>query len=422
MTLEGYKQAFERALAALPGDDGLASLRQRAKDHFLAQGMPDPRHEDWRYTRLDRLLDEGLAAAAVPSSQTDLNDLALEGTRGGRLLFNGGRSVAVDVGGLDSVQVESLVDRWQQPLARISVSGETPSLTALNTAWFTDGMLVKVPAGAAMPQPAYCLYVDSAGGHAQARLSIEVGAGAKAHFIVHYRGQAGPGWTNAVIDVSLGRGATLELERLQEHGPDHHHTERLSATLEADSKLRFATADLGGELVRNDIGIALRAPGAAVELYGLFLAGRGQHIDNHTRIDHEAADTRSMERFRGIAAEGGRGVFNGKVIVRQDAQRIDAQQQSNNLLLGDRCEIDTKPELEIYADDVKCSHGATVGQLDEDQLFYLQTRGIDAAEGRRLLTLAFANTAIQRFHSGSVQNRIDERLRQILTETPIETS
>jgi Fe-S cluster assembly protein SufD len=170
----------------------------------------------------------------------------------------------------------------------------------------------------------------------------------------------------------------------------------LSAELDESAELTAGYFDLGGRLVRNDIAIALRGAGARTALFGLLLAGRGQHVDDHTLIRHAAGATVSSESFRGIIGERGRGVFNGKVVVEPGCQRIDAQQSNDNLLLGEHAEIDTKPELEIYANDVKCSHGSTVGELDSEQLFYLRARGLTDGEARRVLTAAFAATIVER--------------------------
>jgi Fe-S cluster assembly protein SufD len=168
--------------------------------------------------------------------------------------------------------------------------------------------------------------------------------------------------------------------------------------------------DLGGRLIRNDLDIKLTERGACTELFGLFLAGPGQHIDDHVLVDHTAPETRSEEVFRGIIGRRGRGVFNGKVIVRPNAQRIDARQSSDNLLLSEQAEIDAKPELEIYADDVKCSHGTTVGELDTEQLFYLRARGIDEAAARELLTGAFAATVLERVRDGQLREHLVEQV------------
>ena len=208
-------------------------------------------------------------------------------------------------------------------------------------------------------------------------------------------GSESRGWSNSVTQLKQAAGSRLGFYRLQRHARGVAHTSLLSAELDEDAELTAGYFDLGGRLVRNDIAIALRGRGARTDLFGLLLAGADQHVDDHTVIRHAAGATVSNENFRGIIGERGRGVFNGKVVVEPGCQRIDAQQRNDNLLLGEHAEIDTKPELEIYANDVKCSHGSTVGELDAEQLFYLRARGLDAADARRVLTTAFATTVVE---------------------------
>jgi len=223
-------------------------------------------------------------------------------------------------------------------------------------------------------------------------------------------GQHSPGWTNCVTQIKQSPASQLELYRFQRHAEGHAHTSLLTAELAADASLTVGYFDLGGRLVRNDVHIDLRGVGARTELIGLFLAGAGQHVDDHTTIRHAAGETRSRETFRGIVGNRGRGVFNGKVIVEPKCQRIDAEQRNDNLLLGEQAEIDTKPELEIYANDVKCSHGTTVGELDAEQLFYLRARGLDAAEARRMLTTAFATTVIEHIRDADLRSQALEHV------------
>jgi Fe-S cluster assembly protein SufD len=198
---------------------------------------------------------------------------------------------------------------------------------------------------------------------------------------------------------------------------------RLTARLARDAVLNHAAFDLGGALVRNDIDVDIAGPGAAVNLQGLYLAHDRQHIDNHTRIDHRVGPATSVEEYRGILNDRARCVWNGKAIVHAGADGTDAQQTNRNLLLSAKAEIDTKPELEIYADDVKCSHGATVGQLDPDALFYLRTRGLDRAQAARALTRAFAAAIVDRIPVAAARRRIeqaiDERLTALIDGVPL---
>jgi Fe-S cluster assembly protein SufD len=213
---------------------------------------------------------------------------------------------------------------------------------------------------------------------------------------------------NSVTHVEQAADSQLFLYRVQEHGQHQSHTALLAANLAARAQLSVGYADLGGRLVRNDVDVKLSEPGARTEIFGVFLAAAGQHVDEHTRVDHLAPETHSDELFRGVIGSRGRGVFNGKVVVHRNAQRIEAHQSNDNLLLGDNAEIDTKPELEIYADDVKCSHGTTVGELDTEQLFYLRSRGIDETAARELLIGAFAASVLERIPNESLRNRITE--------------
>jgi Fe-S cluster assembly protein SufD len=253
---------------------------------------------------------------------------------------------------------------------------------------------------------------------AQPRIVVELGRGAELTLVQHIVDAADTdGWLNVVTEIALGEDSRLEFYRLEEHGLRHAHTSLLAVDLAARASASLGFFDLGGRLVRNDIDVKLREPGAALDLYGLLLAGEGQHVDDHTRIDHIAPDTRSSEAFRGVIGKRGRGVFNGKVVVHRGARGIDARQTSDNLLLSDQAEIDAKPELEIYSDDVKCSHGSTVGELDAEHLFYLRSRGIDEAAAREILTTAFAATVLERIAAkdvrASVADKVGARLRTL---------
>jgi Fe-S cluster assembly protein SufD len=247
---------------------------------------------------------------------------------------------------------------------------------------------------------------------AQPRIVIEAASGARASVIQHFvdLDDDAAGWTNCVTQIEQAPSSHLELYRFQRHGGAQSHTSLLAANVGVDSSLTVGYFDLGGRLVRNDVQIGLRGTGARTELFGLFVADQGQHVDDHTTIRHAAGQTQSRENFRGVIGNRGRGVFNGKVIVDPGCQRIDAEQRNDNLLLGEQAEVDTKPELEIYANDVKCSHGSTVGDLDAEHLFYLQTRGLGAADARRVLTTAFATTIVDHIRDEGLRAQALERV------------
>jgi Fe-S cluster assembly protein SufD len=290
-------------------------------------------------------------------------------------------------------------------------------LATLNAAFTADGAWLKVADGARIAAPVHLVFLGSGRRDVapQPRVVIDLGRGSDAVVVATFvdLGDAA-GWVNSVVQADLAADARLRFLRLQEHGRSRAHTALFVADVAARAELSAGYLDLGGALIRNDVDVRLTAPGAAADVYGVLLAGEGQHADDHTRIDHLAPETRSDEAFRAVIGRRGRGVFNGKVVVHRDAQRIDARQSNDALLLSDQAEIDTKPELEIYADDVKCSHGSTVGELDPDHLFYLRSRGIGEVEARELLTTAFAATILERVQPDAVRERAAERLHERL--------
>ena len=242
------------------------------------------------------------------------------------------------------------------------------------------------------------------------RIILNVGNNSRVHVVEEFRSLSdAPNLTNAVTQIHVGRGAHAYHHRVQGEAADSFHVGRLVIESSADSSVRSDSIVFGGGLTRVDIDVKLLEPGAACKLNGLFVGGGEQHIDHHTCIDHVVGQTTSEESYRGILDERSRGVFNGKVIVREDAQRISARQSSDNLLLSRGAEIDTKPELEIYADDVACAHGATVGQLDSSATFYLQSRGVPEREARRLLTYAFAQKLVEDIPVTGIREWIEHR-------------
>jgi len=428
VTITTLKQALAAPRTALSGSAASQDVRATALAELEAAGLPTPRREDWRYTDLKPLIDAELDfAPGEPDGSTSRAAVHALGDRDAgvgapRLVFVDGHRLPQFGAASDSgIEVRDLDDYWRQPQAapgaRISTAAHP--LAALNTAYTQSGAWVRVADGARVK--GLSIYLVASGAQklvAQPRLVIEIGRRAEITIVQHVLDASeADGWLNVVTDVALAEDAKLSFYRVQEHGRSHAHTSLLAVDLAARASASLGLFDLGGGLVRNDIDVKLREPGAALDLYGLLLAGEGQHVDDHTRIDHIAPDTRSTEAFRGVIGRRGRGVFNGKVVVHRGARGIDARQTSDNLLLSDQAEIDTKPELEIYSDDVKCSHGSTVGELDDEHLFYLRARGIDEAHAREILTTAFAATVLERIAAqdvrASVADKVAARLREL---------
>jgi Fe-S cluster assembly protein SufD len=415
----------------LPGPAAAANVRRAALAALEAAGWPNRRREAWRYTDLEPLaraslelmpppvVDEPLAGArrALEALEADVGERAL-------VLIDGRRVAGLGASQLAGLEVTDPASHWsglQPSTAEAPLSAERFPLVALNTAFTEDGIRLRVPAGLSADLPVHLVVMSSNRRDlaTQPRIVLDIEEGARITLVQHFV-DASPdvaGWVNCVTELRLAAGSKLDLYRVQRHGTKRTHTSALTAGLASRAELTAFYLDLGGGLVRNDVEIMLGGAGARATLNGVFIAGAGQHIDNHTVIDHVAGETVSSEHFRGIVGERGRGVFNGKVVVRPNAQRIEADQRSDNLLLGEHAEIDSKPELEIYANDVKCSHGSTVGELDTEQLFYLRSRGLGDAEARDLLTTAFAATAIELIGAEAERARalalVADRLRHL---------
>ncbi|MDX2170240.1 MAG: Fe-S cluster assembly protein SufD [Deltaproteobacteria bacterium] len=409
---------------AVPGY--VRALRQRGAEQFGALGVPTTRHEDWKYTNLAPLARQAfqLAAPTASSAAAALVDAArLDGAI--ELVFVNGHLDA-DLSRLPElpggVAVTSLADamiRHTEVVAPLLGSGATlehDGLAALNAAFVADGGFVHLADGVALDTPIHCLFLSLANGTptvSHPRTLIAAGAGSRATVIEQHLGD-GPYWTNAVTEIALGAGAALTHHKVQRESAAAFHRSAVCAAQAGDSRLDSHAVSLGARLARADIATRFDAPGAACSLDGLYLAGESQHVDHHTSIDHRQPRGTSRELYKGILAGRASGVFNGKVFVRPDAQQTDAQQMNQNLLLSDDAQIDTKPQLEIFADDVKCSHGATIGQLDEDAVFYLRARGIDAGAARHMLIVAFANELVQRIAVEPLRRQLDSALAERL--------
>ena len=385
-------------------------------DSFDELGYPSRKHEDWRYTDLKPIATgdfdptpEALGSDQIERAGRLLEEFQLD-AEASRLVFVDGQPLpgARDLE-LPGLTVLGRDQAWERigELQNSELYQRHP-LAALNTAFASSETLISVNESTKVEQPLHLVFITVESGKAtQPRLLIDMPKDSDLTIVQHFVGEeTAAGWTNLMTQITQDERSRLTLYRVQEYGREQFHTELLRAKLARDANIRLGYVDLGGSLIRNDAQVDLAEPGAACELFGVFLASLGQHVDNHTRIDHTAPRTTSREAFRGIIGERGRGVFNGKVVVHRGAQGTDAEQSSDNLLLSERGEIDTKPELEIYTDDVKCAHGATVGELDPEQLFYIRSRGVDEGTAKGLLTFAFANDVLKRIEVPEVRERV----------------
>ena len=411
---------LREAVLRLP-NDALTATRNAALASLDENGLPTVRDEDWKYTDLgpaidisNRWLAMGATTAATSSLGKAIETIMASIDANWLIIANG----IVDLTHFTATQgIE--VERFSESAAPFVM--DRP-LADFNAALLHDGLRVHL--NAATEKPLGLIVIDEASTGAavsQASVEIIVSPGCDVE-IVEYQSSVGEDdhYGNSVIALQVGEAALAHYVRIQDRRIGHVHTGRLSVSMGKDSQLKMASFDLGGGLVRNDVDIEIGEPGSQTTFDGLYLAGDGQHIDNHTRVDHRVGPASSTQEYRGILNGRCRCVWNGKAIVHAGADGTDANQANHNLLLSEHAEIDAKPELEIYADDVKCSHGTTVGQLDDSALFYLRTRGLSKRQATQLLTHAFAADLVSRVPVAAaidkIQSLVEERLADLIQE------
>lgn len=408
-------EAFARAFAQRPsGGDPLAARRREAFERFTALGIPTTRDEAWRFTPL-----RGLEAVAWASAEPAELPAGVELPRyGPRLVFVNGRLAGSETEDLPpGVRVGSLAEALRQsdaPSLGALADDKARAFSALNTASFEDGALVEWPDECAATEPLHVVWVHLPGAEPQVvhpRTWIRAGAGSRLVVIEqHLALGAGPCFSNAVREISVGRNASVEHVLVQDESADSFHVSGIDARQEGGSRFVSHSCALGARLSRVDVRAELGGEHAHAGLYGLYLGRRDQHVDHHTTVDHATPHTTSDELYKGILDDRAHAVFHGRVDVRPHAQKISAAQQNRNLLLSDRCVVNTKPQLEIHADDVRCTHGAAIGQLDPDQLFYLRARGVEAARARALLTFGFASEVLAHQPIPALRDHLEARV------------
>ena len=424
MTDTAFNQLlFDQAASAMPADV-LSELRKSAAARFAESGFPTTRHEDWRYTNLSHaisLSNDWLSGTDLsPHSPTAPAKNIRSAIDAHWIPIHNGRIKIVDESLPSGVSISLLSDKNAETSFE-KVAIDEP-LAQLNAALLVDGLTISIAPGTVIDRPIGLLVDDYASGNAvvaQTRVLIDVQEGASVQFVeAHVSSGNGDHFANCVVQIDLKPNTKVEYLRIQQRARNHINTNKLDIELAEGAIFNHCAFDFGGSLVRNDLAARMHGRRSHVTMSGLYLAGDQQHIDNHTRVDHLVGPSNSDEEYRGILNGKSRCVFNGKAIVHRGADETDANQANHNLLLSKEAEIDTKPELEIYADEVKCSHGATVGQLDEMALFYLRSRGLDTGEASRLITRAFASKVLSMLTVDAahdyVAGAIDERLDELI--------
>lgn len=427
-----YISRFKNFEAGLNGGSRqpFHKIRKTAMERFTALGFPTGRIEDWKYTNISPILQHQFDLAKS-TSQIDRNQIK-------RYMIDDIKNVLVFVNGrfvsqLSSVKsehpqliisslAEVIDENWnliKTSLARYAGFDSEP-FTALNTAFAAEGAFIYIPDSYILEEPIQLLYISDSGHtnfQSHPRNLIIIGKGGQGKVVEsHHHLSENTYFHNSVSEIILNENAIADHVKIQDDSKKAFRIAKTQIYQKEKSTYNSVSIDLGGEIVRNNLGVRLDGENCEANLYGFYFVSGKQHIDNHTNIDHLQPNCNSNELYKGILAEKSRGVFSGAIYVAKDAQKTNAFQSNMNLLLSEEAEIDSKPQLKIYADDVKCSHGATIGQLDENAVFYLQQRGISKAEAQTILRSAFAGEVLERISIESLRERIQETISTRLKE------
>lgn len=420
--MSDFQQQVLQLAAQQQGPHWLSDLRQQAMQTWQTSPWPTRKTEHWKYTPLMPLQKEGFQqwAQAVEGWQQDVDFIAVDATR---LVFVNGVFAAEASSPLSAevVQFSQATDAQQQiiqqHLGKV-VEGERHLFATLSNAVVADGVLIHIPRNAVLEKPVYLVHVSTPEAQpavAQQRVLVVLEEGARGELIEHFVSTAAPqnGFVNSLTEIVVGDNADLQHYRLNVEEENLLHIGGVHVNLFRNARMRGFTLAQGSRLKRIDYQISHRGQGADLNLQGLYLPRNNQMVDYHTNIRHCVPHCTSSEVFRGIIADSARAIFNGRIHIYPDAQKTLAELSNRNLLTSNKAEVDTKPELEIYADDVKCAHGATVSQLNDEALFYLQSRGVQRKEAEVMMSFGFINELLQEVKEPAVQDYLLPRLAQL---------
>lgn len=404
------------ALRAGASDDPLMHVRRRAAAALAESGFPRTDDEEWRYTNVAPLLRE-IYRLGDPVAAVEIADLSLCDDCAGEIVFVNGRHSA-ELSRMNAlppgVTLTTLRDASAAAIERVteSLPYRQHPFVAVNSAALDDMLIVNVADGVTLETPLNVMFVAASADQrvvANTRLVISAGRASRVSVTETYAGE-GAYLANSVTEIYAADGAVVDHVKLVRDSLSATHLGNFVLRVARSASVQSRLFSFGGAIVRNELLALLDGEGAECVLDGLYVNGGTQHTDNHTVIDHVSPHTTSIELYKGIVDDRATGVFDGKIIVRKNAQKINSRQTNNNLLLSRNAVADSKPQLEIHADDVKCAHGSTIGQLDEDALFFLQSRGIPEAQARNLLTLAFASEIIDRVRNQTLRDVLQREL------------
>jgi Fe-S cluster assembly protein SufD len=376
--------------------------------------FPTTRDEKWKYTKVNSIIESNFNQNETTISNVD--SYKMDASWSYQVFVNGAYQSNLSDSLPDGVQMTSISKAEgvmrENMLTKLGqlFDHKSEAFPSLNTAYFTDGAFLSVSKNTNVEQPIAILNISEGSAQASnARNLIHVETGAEVKFVHHFEGSNNTGsFTNSVSEIFVNENAQADYYLIQNEGQDTSSITNTNIAQKRDSRFTIVTITKSGQLVRNNINMAIKEPGCESNMMGIYFTDGTQHLDNQTYADHQDHGCNSNELYKGVMADRSTGVFNGKIMVHQAAQQTNAFQSNQNILLSDKATINTKPELEIYADDVKCSHGCTIGQLDEEAMFYLQSRGLGKEAAHRLLVQAFAQDVIDTIEIDSLKENVSQ--------------
>lgn len=414
MTTATKNKVTDLFLENAPSFGSFATLREESKRILVEKRLPAAKDEEYKFTGISKKLEQVLSdfsPAKQISIKKDVVEKHLwEGFEGACLVFNNG-VFSAELSSFENagIVVTALSESQTYSLGSLAKSERDPFII-LNAMYFEDGIKIVVPRGRKIDAPILLLFLNqsNAGQIISPRVLVEVAENAEVTLLEQSISLSDdPYFSNSVSEIKVGQNSHVRYNRLQNEGGNAIVVTNFETDIHRDATFTSTVVSLSGDMVRNNLSLKLLDSGCIGNMYGLYLLNGKTHVDNHTNVDHTKPHAESNELYKGILADHSRGVFNGKIFVRQDAQKTNAFQQNNNILLSEDAIVNTKPQLEIWADDVKCSHGCTTGQLDEEALFYLQARGIDKMQAKGLLLYAFAGEVLEHIDDESFRTYID---------------
>jgi Fe-S cluster assembly protein SufD len=392
-------------------------LREKSFEILNETAFPTTKTEEWKYTRTTRI-SNGTFQLANPTVQS-VSPYLIEGLNGNVLVFvNGfyqaGLSTIKDTKGLHIASLASTPQDWVKANTKVKLEGEV--FNALNTAFTTDGVCIEIAKNAIIEEPIQIIYITTGSTVLSSVRNILIANdNSEATVTMNYVGEnAEANFTNVITEVTVKTNASLSIHKVQHENNTNFHINTETVSQGRDSRFTLSTSTFSGAIVRNNVYVHVDGENAETNLYGLYLTDDKQLVDNHTVIDHKVPNCNSNELYKGVLDGQSTGVFNGKVYVREQAQKINAFQSNGNVLLSDNASMNSKPELEIYADDVKCSHGSTTGQIDEEAIFYLRARGISEKSAKSLLINGFVGEVVDQISNEIVREHITKLMAQKL--------